>query len=97
MELKNFIGKVVISAKTKTRYLLTKVHAAYITVGTETLNAYGTRNSYLYKTENGDPFTNGALYFEDAALTELFKKCYSEYCCSDDGRTEAYGYWLMLD
>ena len=38
MELKDFIGKVVIGTKTNTRYVLTKIHAAYITVGTVKLN-----------------------------------------------------------
>ena len=57
MDIKDFIGKVVIGTKTQTRYILTKIHAAYITVGTVKLNAYGTRNSYLFKTDYQDPFT----------------------------------------
>lgn len=97
MELKDFIGKVVIGSKTNTRYVLTKIHAAYITVGTEKLNVYGTRTSYLFKTDNEDPFTSGALCFEDASLTELFKKAYKEYCRSEYGRTEAYLYWVRID
>lgn len=97
MDVKKFLGKVVIGTKTNTRYILTKIHAAYITVGTEKLNVYGTRESYLFKTENGDPFSNGVLRFEDGALTELFKQAYNEYCRSEDGRAEAYLYWLMVD
>ncbi len=97
MELKDFIGKVVVSTKTKTRYILTKIHAAYITVETEKLNEHGTRSSYLFKTENEDTFTSGALRFEDASLTEVFKKVYKEYCRSEDGRAEAYWHWMLVD
>ena len=97
MELKDFIGKVVIGTKTNTRYILTKIHAAYITVGTVKLNVYGTRDSYLFKTENGDPFSNGTLRFEDSVLTELFKQAYNEYCHSEYGRAEAYLYWVRMD
>ena len=97
MELKEFVGKVVIGTKTNTRYILTKIHAAYITVETEELNVYGTRSSYLFKTNNEDPFTSGALRFEDASLTELFKKAYQEYCRSEYGRSEAYLYWVLTD
>ena len=97
MDKKKYIGKVVVSTSTQTRYVLTKIHAAYITIGTEKLNKYGTRDSYLFKTENGDPFSNGALRFEDESLTELFKQAYNEYCRSEDGRAEAYWYWLMMD
>lgn len=97
MELKDFVGKVVISTKTNTRYILTKIHAAYITVGTVKLNAYGTRNSYLFKTDYQDPFTNGSLRFEDESLTEAFKRVYHEYCNSEYGRTEAYLYWVRMD
>ena len=97
MELKDFIGKVVIGTKTNTRYVLTKIHAAYITVGTVKLNVYGTRDSYLFKTENGDPFSNGVLRFEDGALADLFKQAYNEYCHSEYGRAEAYLYWVWMD
>ena len=97
MELKDFIRKVVISTTTNTRYILTKIHAAYITVGTVKLNAYGTRDSYLFKTENGDPFSNGTLRFEDESLTEPFKQAYNEYCRAEDGRAEAYLYWVRMD
>ena len=97
MEIKDFIGKVVIGTNTKTRYVLTKIHAAYITVGTVKLNAYGTRDCYLFKTENGDPFTSGSLRFEDESLTEVFKRVYQEYCNSEYGRAEAYLYWVRMD
>jgi hypothetical protein len=95
MNKRDYIGKIVISAKTKNRFLLTKIHAAYIGVGSEDLNGYGTRSSYIYKTDNGDPFTSGDLYFQDATLTERFKKEYNDYCRSEDGRSEAWLYWMQ--
>ena len=95
MNKQNFIGKVVISAKTQNRFILTKIHAAYICVGSEKLNQYGTRSSYMFKVDNEDPFTTGALYFEDAAVTELFKKEYRDYCLSEEGRSEALMYWMQ--
>ena len=95
MNKQNYVNKVVMEAKTNTRFVLTRIHAAYICVGSEQLNKYGTRNSYMFKTENGDPFTNGHLYFEDATLNETFKKEYTEYCLSEDGRAEAWIYWMQ--
>ena len=56
MNKKDYIGKVVISAKTKNRFVLTEIHAAYICVGTEKLNAYGTRDSYMFKNDNDNKF-----------------------------------------
>ena len=81
MNKQNFIGKVVISAKTQNRFILTKIHAAYICVGSEKLNQYGTRSSYMFKVDNEDPFTTGALYFEDAAVTELLTVWRILYLC----------------
>ena len=95
MNKKDYVGKVVISAKTKNRFVLTKIHAAYICVGTEKLNVHGTRDSYIFKNDNKDPFTSGALHFEDVTLNEKFKKEYKEYCSSEGGRSEAYMYWML--
>ena len=95
MNKRDFIGKVVISAKTNNRFVLTKIHAAHIDIGSEELNQYGTRSTHTYETEHGDPFTRGDLYFEDAALTERFKKEYNEYCRSEEGRSEAWMYWML--
>ena len=56
-----------------------KIHAAYINIGSEELDQYGARQTYKYEVGCEDPFTSGDLYFEDAALTERFKKEYNEY------------------
>ena len=95
MNKQAYLGKVVISAKTKNRFILTKIHAAYIDIGSEQLNQYGTRSTYMYKTDNTDPFTSGALYFEDATLTEPFKREYKDYYRSEEGRSEAWMYWMQ--
>ncbi len=95
MNKRDYIGKTVISAKTKCRFILTKIHAAYISVGSEELNKYGTRSAYTFNTDNTDPFTSGDLYFENAALTDSFCKDYQAYCRSDEGRSEAWLYWMQ--
>ena len=95
MNKRDFIGKVVISAKTKNRFVLTKIHATHINIGSEELDQYGTRSGHTFETDHGDPFTSGALYFEDAALTERFKKEYKEYCLSEEGRSEAWMDWML--
>lgn len=95
MNKRDFIGKVVISAKTENRFVLTKIHAAYINIGSKELDQYGTRSIHTFETNHGDPFTSGTLYFEDAALTERFKQEYGEYCRSEEGRSEAWMYWMQ--
>ena len=95
MNKRDFIGKVVISANTKKRYVISKIHPTHICVESEQLNQYGTSSAYMLNTDNGDPFTSGDLYFEDAALTERFKKEYKEYCRSEDGRSESWMDWML--
>ena len=95
MNKQDYIGKVVISSNTKKRYILTKIHATYISVDSEKLNQYGTRSSYMFKNDNEDPFTSGDLYFEDLTRNERFKKEYKEYCFSKEGGSEAYMYWML--
>ena len=95
MNKRDFIGKVVISSKSKCRFLLTKIHAAYIGIRDADADKDGTRSSYTLDTCNEDPFTSGIMYFEDASLTERFKKEYKEYCRTEEGRTEAWMYWMQ--
>ena len=95
MNKPDYIGKTVISAKTKNRFVLMNIHAAYIVIAAEELNPYGTRSTYTLKTDRIDPFTSGELYFEDAALTERFKKEYQEYCQSEGGSSEAWMHWML--
>ena len=97
MEIKDFIGKIVINAKTKERYILSKVTSPYIEVKTEKLNEYGGRSCYRFETINGDPLERGVLIFEDVSLASTFKKVYNEYSHSKDAYWEEYGYWMRKD
>lgn len=95
MELKDFIGKVVISTSSKERYTLYRITAPEIAVLTEKTNKYGTHSCYCWETINGDPISNGYLVFEDQLLTEPFKEAYNAYSRTEDARWENYGYYLM--
>ena len=95
MELKDFIGKVVISASTKRRYVLTAITAPEIKVRTEKTNERGYYEHYCWDTINGDPISGGSLVFEDKSLTEPFITAYAAYSHSEDARWENYGYWLL--
>ena len=97
MEVKNFIGKVVISTSTNRRYVLTQITAPYFVTTVEQPDARGNRASYRWDTVNGDPISAGALVFEDPSLTLPFRKAYEAYCNSPAGRWEEYGYWMRKD
>ena len=97
MELKDFIGKVVVSPKTNRRYWLREITAPEIGVKTVDTNRLGYHEHYCYTTVNGDPFTVGTLVFEDASLTEPFLQAYNAYCSTEDARWESYYYYLMRE
>ena len=97
MNIKDFLGKVVFSSKTKTRYILTEITASYIVAKKENNNSSGHPSHYMWKTINGDPITNGTLVFEDSSFIEPFKKAYMDYCHSQDAYWEEYGYWMRMD
>ncbi|MBE6728593.1 MAG: hypothetical protein E7562_08130 [Ruminococcaceae bacterium] len=97
MEIKDFIGKTVISAETQRRYQIFEITAPTIEVIEPEPNDNGVRRAYRYHTINGDPFSSGALIFEDETLLEKFIAAYDEHCRSKDGRVEEYMYWLRKD
>lgn len=97
MQISDFVGKAVIEAKSKKRYILKEITSPYITVSEEQTNENGYRSSYRWSTINGDPITTGTLVFEDTSLTEPFKKAYDTYCHSKDAYWEEYGYWMRKD
>ena len=97
MELKDFIGKVVISTESKKRYVLTEITAPEIAVRTEKPNERGYYSHYCWETINGDPISNGYLVFEDQSLTEPFKAAYNAYCRTEDAYWENYGYYMRRD
>lgn len=97
MELKDFVGKVVISSESKARYVLTKIAAPEISVRSEKPNERGYYSHYCWETINGDPISNVYLVFEDRSLTEPFKAAYNAYCLTEDARWENYGYYMRKD
>lgn len=97
MELKDFVGKVVVSAKTKRRFYLKEITAPKIGVVTIAPDSRGLYTRYWWGTINGDPFSTGALVFEDAALLEPFKAAYTAYCRTEEAYWEEYGYWMRKD
>ena len=97
MVLKDFIGKVVICAATKQRFVLRRITSPCIEVTAIEKDARGYCASYSWPTINGDPISTGALIFEDASLTELFKVAYSAHCHTRDAYYEEIGYWMRRD
>ena len=94
MQIKDFIGKVVISTESKERYVLTEIKAPEIAVRTEKPNEHGYCSCYCWETINGDPISNGDLVFEDSSLTEPFKAAYRAYCSTENAYWENYGYYM---
>lgn len=97
MEIKDFIGKVVVSVATKRRFFICEITSPEIIVQTTEPDANGHHTRYCWKTINGDPITNGELVFEDSSLTEPFKAAYDAYCRTKDAYWEEYGYWMRRD
>ena len=97
MDIRAFIGKDVIIAKTKTPCVLTEITAPYIQVQTKAPNSSGYPSTYRFETVNGDPITNGILIFEDSTLLEPFKNAYKAYRHSKEAYYEEIGYWMRKD
>lgn len=97
MEIKDFIGKVVVSSETKRRFFICEITSPEIILQTIEPDANGHHTRYRCKTINGDPITNGDLFFEDSSLNELFKTAYDEYSRTEDAYWEEYGYWMRRD
>ena len=94
MELKDFVGKVVISTKTNRRFYLREITSPKIGAVTVAPDADGHHAFYSWNTINGDPFSIGSLVFEDKSLLEPFLKAYDAYCHTEDAWWEDYGYWM---
>lgn len=97
MELKDFIGKVVVAPHNGERFLIDEITAPEICVATVKLGSSGQPRHYAYETINGDPFSRGTLVFEDASLLEPFKAAYDAYCRTEDAYWETYGYYMRKD
>lgn len=97
MELKEFIGKVVVKAGSKRRFYLREITAPCIGITSVDPEPNGYPVSYSYRTINGDPFSKGTLLFEEPDLLEPFKEAYNLYCRTEDARWENYHYWLSVE
>jgi len=97
MELKDFIGKVVVAPHNGERFLIDAITAAEIRVATVKLGSYGQPRHYAYETINGDPFSRGTLVFEDASFLEPFKAAYDAYCRTEDAYWETYEYYMQKE
>jgi hypothetical protein len=97
MELKSFIGQIVISSATGRRFVIKRITSPEIGVATVEPGPSGYTEYYTYRTINGDPISTGALRFEDPALTEPFKKAYEAYSRTEEARWENYEYWMRAD
>lgn len=97
MELKDFIGQVVISTKTKRRFKLHEITSPEICVVTETPGRSGYYEYYAYENINGNPIATGLLVFENQALTEPFKAAFDAYDRTEDAYWERYGYWMRKE
>ena len=94
MELKDFIGKVVIDAENKHRYELYRIDA--VEVAAKALPPHS--GCYVWRTGTG-PYDNaiarGTLVFEDPSLYEPFKALYEAYGHSEEARIERYMYYML--
>lgn len=97
MDLKEFIGKVVIKENTKTRFFLREITAPCIGITSVEPERNGYHISYSYRTINGDPFSLGYLRFEDPSLQEQFVAAYDAYCRTEDAYWEDYEYWMRVE
>ena len=97
MELRDFLGKVVINTESKRKYVLRQITAPCIMASTVEKDARGNCASYCWATINGDPISNGILIFEDASLTEPFIDAYNAYSHTRSAYYEEVGYWMRRD
>ena len=97
MELKDFIGKTVISTATNRRFRIQEITSPEIEVVTLEPEASGYYGTYVFRTINGDPFSTGRLTFEDPSLAEPFGEAYEAYCRTEDARWEEFDYWMRRD
>ena len=94
MELKNFVGQVVISTASKRRFLIYQITAPEIKVVSEKPDESGHYDFYVHPTINGDPISTGKLVFENAALNEPFKTSFDAYSRTEDAYYEQMHYWM---
>lgn len=97
MKINDFIGRVVIDAKTGARYILREITSPSISIVSEQPDGSGRLKRYTFNTINGDPVSKGVLIFADESLTDAFRTVYAEYCRTRNAYWEDYGYWMRRD
>ena len=95
MNMNEFVGKVVVSAETKKRFVLTSITAVEMKARAENLKDRGFYDTYSWSTLNSDPISLGELIFEDASLKESFIKAFEAYCNSAEGWWERYEHFFF--
>jgi hypothetical protein len=94
MEIKDFIGKEVMSTNSKQHYIIEKIDGTFISARATKPSENGTYAHYRWMTGTA-PYDNaivaGELVFIDETLFEPFKEIYEEYRMTD-GRYDAYFY-----
>ena len=97
MEIKDFIGRVVIQPTTRRRFLLSEITSPYIRIKSELPGENGYHSYSILNIISTDPITDGRLIFENPALTEPFKAAFGRHLHSKDSYWEDYGYWMRKD
>ena len=97
MELKAFVGQVVVNTATQGRFRIVQITSPEIKVVTLEPDQSGHYTFYTYPTINADPFAAGRLVFEDPALAQPFREAYDAYCRTTNAFWEEYGYWMRRD
>lgn len=94
MEIKDFIGKEVMSTNSKQHYIIEKIDGTFISAKATKPSENGTYAHYRWMTGTA-PYDNaiarGTLVFEDVILTEPFKETYEDYRHTE-GRWDSYLY-----
>lgn len=94
MEIKDFIGKEVMSTNSKQHYIIEKIDGTFISARATKPSKNGTYAHYRWMTgtaPHDNAIARGTLVFEDVTLTEPFKQVYEEYRYTE-GRLDQYFY-----
>lgn len=97
MDIKEFIGKEVVSMESGKRYILVKIDGVEISAREKIPNQYGNYATYCWKTGTA-PYDNviakGTLIFVEQSLQEPFCEAYEIYQHTE-GKYDQYCYYSM--
>lgn len=97
MNIKEFVGKEVVSKESGKRYILVKIDGAGISARENRPNQYGNYATYCWKTGTApcdNAIAKGTLIFVDQSLKELFCEAYEIYQHTE-GKYDQYLYYSM--